>query len=119
MDILVSNAAVNPAMSNILDCTEEQWAKIFQVNVTEVALLAHLVVPHMKQRGGGCIVLMGSIAGFMPFGPLGAHIVSKTALLGLTKSLAEELAPINIHWVAPGLILRFYNCLIISNYYIN
>eukprot|EP00062_Callorhinchus_milii_P019067 gi/632973214/ref/XP_007903043.1/ PREDICTED: dehydrogenase/reductase SDR family member 4-like isoform X2 [Callorhinchus milii] len=106
IDILVSNAGVNPALGDTLDCTEEQWAKIFQVNVTAAALLAGLVVPHMKQRGGGCIVLVGSVAAYQSFPNLGAYAVSKTALLGLTRVLAEELAPANIrvNCVAPGLI---------------
>uniref|UniRef100_A0A4W3ICR5 Dehydrogenase/reductase 4 n=1 Tax=Callorhinchus milii TaxID=7868 RepID=A0A4W3ICR5_CALMI len=76
------------------------------VNVTAAALLAGLVVPHMKQRGGGCIVLVGSVAAYQSFPNLGAYAVSKTALLGLTRVLAEELAPANIrvNCVAPGLI---------------
>ncbi|XP_033925855.1 dehydrogenase/reductase SDR family member 4-like isoform X2 [Melopsittacus undulatus] len=89
IDILVSNAATNPVMGNTLDAEEEAWEKIFQVNVTAAAMLIRLVVPHMEKRGGGSIVLVSSLAGYMPFPVLG-----------------PELLPhrIRINGVAPGLI---------------
>ncbi|XP_066843470.1 dehydrogenase/reductase SDR family member 4-like isoform X1 [Anser cygnoides] len=67
IDILVSNAAVNPVMGSALEAEEEAWEKIFQVNVTAAAMLVKLVVPHMERRGGGAIVLVSSLAGYMPF----------------------------------------------------
>ncbi|XP_065605294.1 dehydrogenase/reductase SDR family member 4-like isoform X2 [Cyrtonyx montezumae] len=67
IDILVSNAAVNPVMGSTLEVEEEAWEKIFQVNVTAAAMLVKLVVPHMEKRGGGAVVLVTSVAGFMPF----------------------------------------------------
>uniref|UniRef100_A0A8C4SNK6 Dehydrogenase/reductase (SDR family) member 4 n=1 Tax=Erpetoichthys calabaricus TaxID=27687 RepID=A0A8C4SNK6_ERPCA len=106
IDILVTNAAVNPFFGNILDSTEAVWDKILDVNVKATFLLTKLVVPHMEKRGGGSVVIVSSIAGFQPFQFLGPYSVSKTALLGLTKALAPELAPLNIrvNCVAPGLI---------------
>ncbi|XP_074423988.1 dehydrogenase/reductase SDR family member 1 [Larus michahellis] len=71
IDILVSNAAVNPVMGSALEADEAAWEKIFQVNVTAAAMLIKLVVPHMEQRGGGAIVLVSSVAGYMPFPALG------------------------------------------------
>ncbi|XP_043351918.1 dehydrogenase/reductase SDR family member 4-like isoform X2 [Dermochelys coriacea] len=67
IDILVSNAAVNPFFGSTLDASEDVWNKILQINVTATALLVSLVVPHMEKRGGGSIVLVSSIAGFSPF----------------------------------------------------
>ncbi|XP_033925854.1 dehydrogenase/reductase SDR family member 4-like isoform X1 [Melopsittacus undulatus] len=106
IDILVSNAATNPVMGNTLDAEEEAWEKIFQVNVTAAAMLIRLVVPHMEKRGGGSIVLVSSLAGYMPFPALGPYSVSKAALLALVKVLGPELLPhrIRINGVAPGLI---------------
>ncbi|XP_054043765.1 LOW QUALITY PROTEIN: dehydrogenase/reductase SDR family member 4-like [Rissa tridactyla] len=106
IDILVSNAAVNPVMGSALEADEAAWEKIFQVNVTAAAMLIKLVVPHMEQRGGGAIVLVSSVAGYMPFPALGPYSVSKTALLGLVKALAPELRARNVRLnaVAPGLI---------------
>ncbi|XP_078389809.1 dehydrogenase/reductase SDR family member 4 isoform X2 [Cetorhinus maximus] len=113
IDILVSNAAVNLFMGRALDCSEEAWDKTFEVNVKAVFLLTKLVVPHMEQRGRGSIVLVGSIAGYRPFPTIGPYGVSKTALLGLTKVLADELAPANIrvNCLAPGLITQFSSAL--------
>nr|XP_042700858.1 dehydrogenase/reductase SDR family member 4-like [Chrysemys picta bellii] len=106
IDILVSNAAVNPFFGNTLEASEDVWNKILQINVTATALLVGLVVPHMEKRGGGSIVLVSSIAGFSPIPALGPYSVSKTALLGLTKVLAPELGArnIRINCLAPGII---------------
>ncbi|XP_045583541.2 dehydrogenase/reductase SDR family member 4 [Procambarus clarkii] len=107
IDILVSNAAVNPTMGGVLDCPESVWDKIFEVNVKNALQLTQLVVPHMqKQGGGGAVVYISSIAGFQPMNMLGAYSVSKTALLGLTKAVAQQVAfdNIRVNCVAPGIV---------------
>ncbi|XP_052458328.1 dehydrogenase/reductase SDR family member 4 [Carassius gibelio] len=106
VDILVSNAAVNPFFGNILESTEEVWDKILGVNVKASFLLTKQVVPHMEKRGGGSVVIVSSVAGYQPMQGLGPYSVSKTALLGLTKALAPDLAHSNIriNCVAPGII---------------
>ncbi|KAK5599058.1 Dehydrogenase reductase SDR member 4 [Crenichthys baileyi] len=114
IDILVSNAAVNPFFGNILDSTEDVWDKILSVNVKSAFLLTKLVVPHMEKRGGGNIIFVSSVAGYQPMQALGPYSVSKTALLGLTKALAPELAHgnIRVNCVAPGIIkTRFSSAL--------
>lgn len=106
IDILVSNAAVNPFFGNLLDVTEEVWDKVLSINVTATAMLIKAVVPEMERRGGGSVVIVSSIGGFVPFPFLGPYNVSKTALLGLTKNYASELASRNIrvNCLAPGII---------------
>lgn len=106
IDILVSNAAVNPAVSSVLDSSEEVWDKIFDVNVKASYLLAKEVKPYIVSRGGGSIVFISSIGGYQPFDLLGAYSVSKTALFGLTKAAALDLVKDNIrvNCVAPGVI---------------
>ncbi|XP_028934192.1 dehydrogenase/reductase SDR family member 4-like [Ornithorhynchus anatinus] len=106
IDILVSNAAVNPFFGNLLDASEEVWDKILDINVKATVLLVKAVVPEMEKRGGGSVIIVSSIAAFSPFPALGPYNVSKTALLGLTKNLALELAPrgIRVNCLAPGLI---------------
>ncbi|XP_007250275.2 dehydrogenase/reductase SDR family member 4 [Astyanax mexicanus] len=114
IDILVSNAAVNPFFGNILDSTDEVWTKIFDVNVKASFLLTKQVVPHMEKRGGGSVLFVSSVAGYQPMPGLGPYSVSKTALLGLTRALAPELAHSNIrvNCVAPGIIkTRFSSAL--------
>lgn len=107
IDILVSNAAVNPTFGPILETPEESWEKIFDINLKSAFLLAKDVIPLMKKRGGGSVVFISSIAGLQPsLQGLGAYSVSKTALLGLTKVLANECAHmrVRVNCVAPGII---------------
>jgi len=106
VDFLISNAAINPVMGPALDCPEAAWDKIFEVNVKAPFLLSQEILPHLLKRQGGSIVFISSIAGFQPFQILGPYSVSKTALLGLTKVLAQQLGPDNIrvNCVAPGII---------------
>ncbi|CAB1421432.1 unnamed protein product [Pleuronectes platessa] len=114
IDILVSNAAVNPFFGNIMDSTEDVWDKILSVNVKSAFLMTKLVAPHMEKRGGGNVVFVSSVAGYQPMQALGPYSVSKTALLGLTRALAPELAQSNIrvNCVAPGVIrTRFSSAL--------
>ncbi|KAI3376341.1 hypothetical protein L3Q82_016820, partial [Scortum barcoo] len=114
IDILVSNAAVNPFFGNIMDSTEDVWDKTLSVNVKAAFLLTKLVVPHMEKRGGGNVVFVSSVAAYQPMQALGPYSVSKTALLGLTRALAPELALSNIrvNCLAPGIIkTRFSNVL--------
>uniref|UniRef100_A0A3P9NBH6 Dehydrogenase/reductase (SDR family) member 4 n=1 Tax=Poecilia reticulata TaxID=8081 RepID=A0A3P9NBH6_POERE len=112
IDILVSNAAVNPFFGNILDSTEDVWDKILSVNVKAAFLLTKLVSLLILQCLLGsverscCVSLQG----------LGPYCVSKTALLGLTRALAPELAHSNIrvNCVAPGIIkTRFSSATVI------
>ncbi|XP_007947381.1 dehydrogenase/reductase SDR family member 4 [Orycteropus afer afer] len=106
VDILVSNAAASPFFGNLMDVTEEVWDKILDINVKATALMTKAVVPDMEKRGGGSVVIVASLAAYTPFSGLGPYNVSKTALVGLTKNLASELAARNIrvNCLAPGLI---------------
>lgn len=106
LDILVSNAGINPAIGEVLSCSEEVWDKIFDVNVKSSFLLAKESLSLLKKSKAGRIIFISSIAGFQPFSLLGAYSVSKTALLGLTKAAALQLAvdDITVNCVAPGII---------------
>uniref|UniRef100_A0A2K6CYH5 Uncharacterized protein n=1 Tax=Macaca nemestrina TaxID=9545 RepID=A0A2K6CYH5_MACNE len=106
IDTLVSNAAVSPVFGSLMDITKEVWDKTLDINVKAPALMTKAVVPEMEKRGGGSVVIVASTAAFSPSPGLSPYNVSKTALLGLTKTLAIELAPRNIrvNCLAPGLI---------------
>ncbi|XP_011946616.1 PREDICTED: dehydrogenase/reductase SDR family member 4-like isoform X1 [Cercocebus atys] len=83
------------------------WTALtLDINVKAPALVTKAVVPEMEKRGGGSVVIVASIAAFSPSPGLSPYSVSKTALLGLTKTLAIELAPRNIrvNCLVPGLI---------------
>lgn len=103
IDILVSNAAVNPAAGPILEMEESAISKILDINVKSAIMLAKFAVPYMKS--GSSMVFVSSYTAFNPSPPIAMYAVSKTALLGLTKALAEELGPqngIRVNCVAPG-----------------
>lgn len=106
VDFLVCNAAVNPLVGSILGSSEQVWDKILSVNVKAPALLLSQLLPHMEKRGRGAVILVSSISAYMPRVELGAYNVSKTALLGLTRTLALELAPkgIRVNCLVPGMI---------------
>lgn len=106
IDIAVANAATNPHFGPILTAEESHWDKILQVNVKGYFFLARAVAPIMKQRGGGKIINITSIAGINPGPMMGIYSVSKAAVIMLTKVLAVELAADNIqvNAIAPGFI---------------
>jgi len=106
IDILVSNAGVNPSMGSFLDTTEKEFDKIFEINVKCAFMLTKEIVPHMEKRGKGSIIYISSIGAYQPFSLIGAYSVSKTALLGLTKAVAIQCASSNIraNCVCPGII---------------
>ena len=103
LDILVNNAGIAPEYP-IESTTEEIWDRVLAVNLKGQFLLCQAVVPHMRARGYGRIINIGSEQGLI--GALGmvAYCASKAGVFGLTKSLARELAPagILVNCVAPG-----------------
>ncbi|XP_067652126.1 dehydrogenase/reductase SDR family member 4-like isoform X2 [Haliotis asinina] len=106
IDILVSNAAVNPIYGPIMETSPEAWDKIFDINVKATFFLCKETLPYIKERGKGSIVIISSIAGYVPMKMLGVYAISKTSLLGMSKAMASELAADNvrINVVCPGLI---------------
>ncbi|XP_053402154.1 dehydrogenase/reductase SDR family member 4-like isoform X5 [Mercenaria mercenaria] len=66
IDLLVSNAAVNPIFGPMLNSTEDAWDKIFEVNVKSTFFLIKEIVPYMEKRGGGSMVIVSSASGYIP-----------------------------------------------------
>ncbi|CAH1779235.1 unnamed protein product [Owenia fusiformis] len=106
LDIFVSNAAVNPTMGPILETTESVWDKIFDTNLKANFFLIKDAAEQIEKRGGGSIIQVSSIGGFIGDEFLGAYAVSKTAMIGLTKALVPQLASMNIriNTICPGVI---------------
>lgn len=67
LDILISNAAVNPVAGPVLDGTEEIWDKIFDINVKSTFLLMKESLPFLKCSKSPSIIIISSIAGYVPF----------------------------------------------------
>jgi NAD(P)-dependent dehydrogenase (short-subunit alcohol dehydrogenase family) len=106
IDILVNNAGTNPHFGPILTAEESQWEKILDVNLRGYFRLAKACVPCMRERGGGKIINVASIAGMRPQPGMGVYCVSKAGVIMLTQVLAQELASENIqvNAIAPGFI---------------
>jgi 3-oxoacyl-[acyl-carrier protein] reductase len=105
LDILVNNVG-RAAGSGILDTSDGEWQAAFDETLFPAIRASRLAVPHMKARGGGAIVMIASIWGRESGGRMTYNAV-KAAEISLAKSLAQQLAPMNIrvNSVAPGSIL--------------
>jgi NAD(P)-dependent dehydrogenase (short-subunit alcohol dehydrogenase family) len=106
IDILVSNAAANPAFGPMSELSDEAFDKIMATNVKANLWLCNMVIPGMAERGGGAVVIISSIAGLRASPMIGAYGISKAADFALARTLAVEWSGrnIRINCVAPGLI---------------
>lgn len=107
IDILVNNASITRhiPMDDLEAATEDIWDELYAVNVKGMFFCARAVVPFMKKSKAGAIVNVGSIAGLTGAGSSMPYAVSKSAVHGLTKSLAHALAPeIRVSGVVPGAV---------------
>ena len=96
IDILVNNAGITHKNQSLMTVTEEEFDRIYTVNVKSIYLTTLAVVPEMEKRGGGSIINTASTAGVRPRPGLTWYNGSKGAVIALTKSMAAELAPRNI-----------------------
>src|SRR5262249_15531309 len=103
VQILVNNAGIN-VRKPITEFTLDEWNSVMNTNVTSVFLLCRAFVPHMKGNGYGRIINMTSIMSWVSLPGRAAYSASKTALLGVTRALALELAPdgITVNGISPG-----------------
>ena len=105
LDLLCNNAAVHP-LSTIEAHSLDSWRETFRVNVDGPMLCSQAAVPHMRGRGTGSIVNIGSVSGLAPYATGGAYAASKAALIMLSKTLALEVAQsgITVNCICPGSI---------------
>jgi len=105
IDILVNNVGVAGG-GGLLDTTDQHWQDAFDHTVLPAVRVSKAAVPHMRERGGGVIVIIASIFGREAGGRM-TYNALKAADISLAKSLAQELAPSNIrvNSVSPGSIL--------------
>ena len=104
IDILVNNAATNPTMASALDVDERAWDSIMNLNLRGLFFLSQAVARLMKEKGGGKIINVSSIAGISP-DLLPVYSISKAGVIMATKVMAQQWAQYNIraNAVAPGL----------------
>ena len=103
VDALVQVAAFDALFGGIQEVTDDDWRKVFEINVVGTAHMVQAVVPHLKTRGGGAIVLIGSQSMLLPQVPQIAYASSKAALLSSMFFMAKELGPdrIRVNTVIP------------------
>lgn len=107
VDALVNNAAVVSLVRRPFDeIPEEEWDRVFEVNVKGAWLCARAVVPLLRAAGGGAIVNLASEVVYSGSTGVAQYVASKAAIVGLTRVLARELGPaqIRVNALAPGFI---------------
>ena len=94
VDILVNNAgAVVPRFDGILSVTDEEWESSLTLNVMSAVRVTREAVPHMLARGGGAIVMIGSVNATLPEWNIVDYSATKAALANYAKSLSKSSAP--------------------------
>ena len=120
VQILINNAGINVRKS-ITEFTLDEWNSVMNTNLTSVFLMCRAFVPHMKGHGYGRIINMTSIMSWVSLPGRAAYSSSKTALLGLTRALALELAAdaITVNGISPGPFATEMNTPLMQNPEIN
>jgi len=105
LDILVNNAGIFP-IAALTTMAEEDWDRVIAVNLKGVFLCSQAALAPMRQRGGGRIINMASVSGLVGAVGFAHYAASKAGVIGFTKALAREGAPMGItaNAIAPGIV---------------
>jgi 3-oxoacyl-[acyl-carrier protein] reductase len=106
LEILVNNAGIAGKAAPIWEQSDSDWLRVMDLNINAPFYMCRAVLPHMRSKGYGRIVNIASIAGKEGNPNMVAYSASKAAIIGLTKSIAKEVATegICINAVAPAVI---------------
>jgi NAD(P)-dependent dehydrogenase (short-subunit alcohol dehydrogenase family) len=106
IDVLINNAGVS-YVATVEDLSMEDWRRQFETNFFGVIRVIQAVVPHMRERRSGRILMMSSVAGLVTPPAQGAYSSSKHALEGLSNALRLELHPFSVEviLIEPGYIV--------------
>lgn len=104
IDYLVNNAGIQH-YAPVTKTTEEEWDRVLGVNLKGAFLCSREVIPEMQKLGAGVIINVASVQSFVSQRHVAAYTTSKSALLGLTRSIAVDYAPeIRCVAVCPGTV---------------
>lgn len=103
IDVMVNNAGIT-LMKSALDTSGDEFLKVLSVNVKGAFLGSKYALKHMVRKQSGKIINLASNFSYNALPNLSAYVTSKTAVLGLTRALAVEYAPlgINVNAICPG-----------------
>jgi NAD(P)-dependent dehydrogenase (short-subunit alcohol dehydrogenase family) len=103
LDIVVNNAGVG-VFVHVADMSPKQWSDVIDTNLTGVFNTCHAALPHLKQRGGGYIINISSLAGKNAFVGAAAYCASKSGLNAFSEALMQEVRYDNIRvtYIMPG-----------------
>jgi NAD(P)-dependent dehydrogenase (short-subunit alcohol dehydrogenase family) len=104
IDVLINNAGIQ-RYSTVTETSEEEWDLVMNINLKSAFLCAKYGIPSMLKKGKGVVINVASVQAFITQQRAAPYTTSKTALLGLTRSIAVDYAP-NIRCVAvcPGTV---------------
>jgi NAD(P)-dependent dehydrogenase (short-subunit alcohol dehydrogenase family) len=105
VDILVNNAATNPYFGLLIDAPVDAWDKTLDVNLKGPFLMTQAAARIMMQKGGGSIINVSSVGAFKANPMQGIYGVTKSGMVNMTKTFAQELALTNVrvNAICPGL----------------
>jgi len=103
LDVVVSNAGLYPRME-LPELTEEVWDLTVDVNLKGHYLLSRQAIPHLQARGGGSLIFVGSVHGYMGGSDVLAYASAKGGLWTMTRNLARTYArdKITVNYINPG-----------------
>ena len=106
IDVLVNNSGIGGPSGRLWEVDPGEWKSTFEVNVFGVFLVTRAVLPVMVGRRNGSVVIIGSISGKRPLFGRSAYTTTKTALIGLTRTLALEAGAegIRVNLISPGFV---------------
>jgi NAD(P)-dependent dehydrogenase (short-subunit alcohol dehydrogenase family) len=104
IDVMYNNAGIGGNEGSIVDCDDDIWDRVVDVDLKAVWRGIKLAAPHIAERGGGSIISTASVAAILGFPGLGAYGAAKAGVTALTRVAAIELAhqSIRVNAILPG-----------------
>lgn len=104
ISVLINNVGINP-YGTVTETTDELWDRVMNINLKSHFICARECIPSMLRMGKGVVINVSSVQAFLSQNQVAAYTTSKTALLGLTRSIAVDYSPtIRSVAICPGTV---------------